>query len=82
MCTAYAHMIRPQRGLTAKDIKISDELNPRPNDHRGPKMHHSNEPPRHELYLLGPGEKKVTEEPDTSKSFRNPNMFLAVFVAL
>lgn len=67
MCTAYAHMIRPQRGWTAKDFKPADELNPGTNDHKGPKTHNANEPPRHELYLLGAGEKKVTEEPDTSK---------------
>ena len=82
MSTAFAHMIRPQRGLTAKDIKTADELNPTPTDHKGPKEHQTNEPPRHELYLLGPGEKKVIEEPDTSKSFYESNMFPAVFVAL
>lgn len=66
--TSYAHMIRPQRLWTAQDFKTADRLNPGINDHRGPKNHHVNVDPRHELYLLGPGEKKVTEEPDTSKS--------------
>lgn len=74
-------MIAPQKGWTAKDFRDAAAINPLPNDHKGPKNHHTNEPARHELYLLAVGEKKVTEEPDTSKSFYKPSMFLAVFVA-
>lgn len=74
-------MIPPQRGWTAKEFKDADDTNPRTTDHKGPKNHHTNEPPRHELYLLGPGEKKVTEEPDTSKSSVKP-IFFPVFSSL
>lgn len=63
--------LRPYRLLTAREILLADILNPMPNDHKGRKDH-NNEPSRHELYLLAPGEKKVIEEPDTSKW---PNSF-------
>lgn len=59
--------MNPSPEQTAEDIRNAAILNPLRNDHRGAKDN-NNVPPRHELYLLGPGEKKVTEEPDTSKS--------------
>ena len=74
----YAHMTRGQ-SWTAEDYRIAAEFNPLPNDHRGRREHDSNGQNRHELYLLGPGEKKVTEEPDTSKSFYKLFIFLTFF---
>ena len=82
MSTAYAHMIPPQRGWTAEELKDGSKINPGTTDHKGPKNHHTNEQPRHELYLLGPGEKKVTEEPDTSKSSYKSHIFPCVLVAV
>jgi hypothetical protein len=59
--------MRPSRQWTAEDWKRANIENPLPSDHKGRKDH-SNEQTRFELFLLGPGEKKVMEEPDTSES--------------
>lgn len=65
-----AAMTTTSRVLTAEEFLRAGGPNPGGNYHKGPRDH-SNELARHELYLLGPGEKKVIEEPDTSKlSFR------------
>ena len=73
--TSFQSHMTQDRPWTAKDWENADKLNPLPNDHKGRKDH-SNEQVRHELYLLGPGEKKVTEEIDTSKSSHNLVFFV------
>ncbi len=59
--------MRPSRPWTAEDWERANIENPLPSDHKGRKDN-SNEQTRFELFLLGPGEKKVMEEPDTSES--------------
>lgn len=70
----YTHMV-PSPVRSADDMRRANEVDPLIDDHKGPKDN-ANEPARHELYLLGPGEKKVIEEPDTSKSSHNWVLFV------
>ena len=59
----YSHMIRPSFAMPRAQAPIVDGY------HRGEQVPvRFNIPTRYELFILGDGEKKVTEEIDTSKS--------------
>ena len=65
--SAAAHMQRPPPGgslIGTMNINIGN-----PNTERGQRINaEDNVPSRFDAFLLGDGEKKVTEEPDTRKS--------------
>lgn len=64
----WAHMTYT-RGYTMPSRPLGPHAHNHVPRHASPTAAEDNVPPRFELFLLGDGEKKVTEETDTSKSY-------------